>query len=106
MPALYATHDLLILPTQGENHGYVIQEALLSGCPVLISDRTPWRGLAALGVGADLPLEQPERFVAWLDAQTPESLQPAPRLPRLRKRRQAPHPRSSKSMRCCTPPFN
>ena len=78
--------------TQGENHGYVIQEALLSGCPVLISDRTPWRGLAALGVGADLPLEQLERFVAWLDAQTPESLQ-LRRAPaaRLRKRRQAPH---------------
>lgn len=75
VPALYATHDLLFLPTLGENHGYVIQEALMCGCPVLISDRTPWRGLEALGVGADLPLEHPERFVAWLDAQTPESLQ-------------------------------
>jgi glycosyltransferase involved in cell wall biosynthesis len=55
-------YDALMLPTLGENFGHVIHEALLAGCPVLISDRTPWRGLAEKQAGFDLPLEQPERF--------------------------------------------
>jgi glycosyltransferase involved in cell wall biosynthesis len=61
-----ADHDLLLLPTLGENFGHVILESLLAGCPVLVSDRTPWRGLQEKGVGWDLPLEQPERFRAAL----------------------------------------
>jgi hypothetical protein len=40
----------------------VICEALVSGCPVLISDQTPWRDLEALEVGWDLPLSEPKRF--------------------------------------------
>lgn len=66
---LFASHDLLLLPTQGENHGYVVLEALSAGCPVLISDRTPWRGLQALGVGADLPLDDVDPFIQTLAAQ-------------------------------------
>jgi glycosyltransferase involved in cell wall biosynthesis len=59
---VFAEHDLLLLPTLGENFGHVIGEALASGCPVLISNQTPWRGLEALNVGWDLPLSEPERF--------------------------------------------
>ncbi|MGB7442586.1 MAG: glycosyltransferase [Coleofasciculaceae cyanobacterium] len=55
-------HDLLFLPTLGESFGYVILEALVAGCPVLISDRTPWRNLESKGVGWDIPLEQPKSF--------------------------------------------
>ena len=58
--------DLLFLPTAGENFGHAIQEALAAGCPVLISDRTRWRDLAPKGVGWDLPLSAPDRFVAVL----------------------------------------
>jgi glycosyltransferase involved in cell wall biosynthesis len=65
---IMADHDLLLLPTQGENFGHVILEALLAGCPALISDRTPWRGLRDRGVGWDLPLEQPESFRAALQS--------------------------------------
>jgi len=54
--------DFFILPTRGENFGHAILEALSAGCPVLISDRTPWRGLAKARVGWDLPLEEPEKF--------------------------------------------
>jgi glycosyltransferase involved in cell wall biosynthesis len=61
-------HDLLLLPTYGENFGHVILEALLAGCPVLVSDRTPWRALAARGVGWDLPLEDVAGFRARLEA--------------------------------------
>jgi len=60
-------HDLFFFPTLGENYGHVIMEALMAGCPVLLSDRTPWRNLTAAGVGWDLPLEQPERFSAVLE---------------------------------------
>jgi len=61
-----ADYDLFFLPTLGENFGHVISEALLAGCPVLISDCTPWRSLQEKGVGWDLPLEQPERFIETL----------------------------------------
>jgi glycosyltransferase involved in cell wall biosynthesis len=59
---VFANHDLFLFPTLGENYGHVICEALVSGCPVLISNQTPWRGLETLNVGWDLPLSEPERF--------------------------------------------
>jgi glycosyltransferase involved in cell wall biosynthesis len=55
-------HDAFFLPTLGENYGHVIIEAMLAGCPVVISDQTAWRDLARKGVGWDLPLRSPERF--------------------------------------------
>ncbi len=55
-------YHFLYLPTQGENFGHVIFEALSSGLPVIISDRTPWRRLSERGVGWDLPLSRPEEF--------------------------------------------
>ena len=61
-------HDLFFLPTRGENYGHVLVEAWSAGLPVLTSDQTPWRGLEAKGVGWDLSLTQPERFVSVLDA--------------------------------------
>lgn len=49
-------NDVFLLPTLGENFGHGIAEALQAGCPVVISDRTPWRHLEEQGVGWDLPL--------------------------------------------------
>lgn len=64
-----ARYDVLLLPTLGENYGHVIAESLTQGTPVLISDRTPWRGLHEAGVGWDLPLENSgDEFVASLEA--------------------------------------
>src|ERR1019366_6035225 len=48
---VFAEHDLFLFPTLGENFGHVICEALLAGCPVLISDQTPWRDLEKRGAG-------------------------------------------------------
>jgi glycosyltransferase involved in cell wall biosynthesis len=57
-----AAHDLFFLPTSGENFGHVILEALVAGCPVLVSDQTPWRNLAGQSAGWDLPLAETESF--------------------------------------------
>jgi glycosyltransferase involved in cell wall biosynthesis len=57
-----ASYDALLLPTRGENFGHVIVEAWAAGCPVLVSDRTPWRRLSEQGTGWDVPLE-PDRWV-------------------------------------------
>lgn len=58
----FLQHQFLLLPTLGENFGYIILEALAAGCPVLISDQTPWRNLQDVGAGWDLPLA---RFDLW-----------------------------------------
>jgi glycosyltransferase involved in cell wall biosynthesis len=55
-------YDLFFLPTRGENLGHAILEAMLAGCPVLISDRTPWRELEQVGAGWDLPLDSLEAY--------------------------------------------
>ncbi|MGA2032743.1 MAG: glycosyltransferase, partial [Thermoguttaceae bacterium] len=60
--SVFRRHHLFLLPTLGENFGFAILESLSAGCPVLISDRTPWRGLEAKGVGWDLPLEPSSAF--------------------------------------------
>lgn len=58
--------DLFFFPTHGENFGHVILEALLAGCSVLTSDRTPWLDLEARGVGWSLPLDRADQFAAAL----------------------------------------
>ena len=65
--ATIAKFDLFFLPTRGENFGHVFLEAWSAGVPVLVSDQTPWRGLEALQVGWDIPLDSPEQFVRALE---------------------------------------
>lgn len=50
-------NDVFLFPTLGENYGHVILEALLAGCPVVISDQTPWRNLQGRGAGWDLAVD-------------------------------------------------
>jgi glycosyltransferase involved in cell wall biosynthesis len=59
--------QFFLLPTLGENFGHAIFEALAAGRPVIISDTTPWRGLASVSAGWDLPLSDPSAFTAQLD---------------------------------------
>jgi glycosyltransferase involved in cell wall biosynthesis len=59
-------HDVFLFPTHGENYGHVILEALTAGCPVIVSDQTPWRGLAEIRAGWDIALENRRRFVEAL----------------------------------------
>jgi glycosyltransferase involved in cell wall biosynthesis len=67
---IFSSYHLFLFPTLGENFGHVILEALLAGCPVLISDQTPWRGLADRRSGWDIPLADAARFRRALGALT------------------------------------
>ncbi len=58
-------YHFFVLPTLSENFGHVFLEALAAGCPLLISDRTPWLNLQSKGIGWDLPLEKGD---AWIEA--------------------------------------
>lgn len=62
VPGVLATHHALFMPSAGENFGHAMLESLTAGRPLLISDRTPWRGLEADRAGWDLPLDRPEAF--------------------------------------------
>ncbi len=64
---VFADHHFFLLPTLGENFGHAILESLNSGCPVIISDRTPWGNLSKIGAGWVLPLDKPS---AWWDVVT------------------------------------
>jgi len=48
---LFVKYDVFYFPTKSENFGQVIWESLSSGCPVLISDQTPWNNIENHHVG-------------------------------------------------------
>lgn len=50
-------YHYFVLPTQHENFGHIFLEALSAGCPLIISNRTPWLDLDKKKVGWSLPLE-------------------------------------------------
>jgi glycosyltransferase involved in cell wall biosynthesis len=57
-------YHFFILPTLGENFGHVFVEALACGCPLIISNRTPWLELEKKEIGWDLDLNKSEK---WID---------------------------------------
>jgi glycosyltransferase involved in cell wall biosynthesis len=63
----YAKAHFFCLPTRHENYGHVIIEALSYACPIIISNRTPWRKLEDKNIGWDLPLEKPKRFLEVME---------------------------------------
>jgi Glycosyltransferase len=64
--SIYRGYDLFYLPTLGEGFGHAIIEALQTGCPVLISDRTPWGEVGSAGGGTVVSLDNPEDFALSL----------------------------------------
>jgi glycosyltransferase involved in cell wall biosynthesis len=64
---IMSNHDLFLFPTHGENFGHVILEALVAGCPVLISDNTPWRNLENKQAGWDINLSDKSGFLKVLN---------------------------------------
>jgi glycosyltransferase involved in cell wall biosynthesis len=57
-------YHFLFLPTAGENFGHIILQSLTAGTPLIISDKTPWRGLPMKHAGWDLSLEKADLFVS------------------------------------------
>jgi glycosyltransferase involved in cell wall biosynthesis len=55
-------YHLMLFPTQSENFGHVILEALTAGCLVATSDQTPWTNLETEGAGWTIPLANPDTF--------------------------------------------
>jgi glycosyltransferase involved in cell wall biosynthesis len=54
VPTILQQYDFFVLLSEGENFGHAILEALMAGCPVIISDQTPWKQLETKGVGWDV----------------------------------------------------
>ena len=65
--SVFSRHDVFLFPTYSENYGHVIAESLLSGCPVLLSDQTPWSGVTDAGVGWVYSLDDNDGFVNTLN---------------------------------------
>lgn len=78
-----ATHELLVMPTAGENFGHVIAEALSASCVVAVTRHTPWTEVLSEGGGVVLARE----VGAWAHA-LQEQASAAPE-DRLRQRRAA-----------------
>ena len=54
--AMMSTYHFSLLQTQHENFGHSIVESMAAGCPVIISDQTPWLNLEEIKAGWDIPL--------------------------------------------------
>ena len=60
---LFEKHHLFFFPTMGENYGHVIAESLAYGCPVLLSDTTPWNMLEDYKAGWNIPLDNHQKYI-------------------------------------------
>ena len=58
-----ANYHCLFLPTLNENFGHSIVESLLCGCPVIISDQTPWNDLDVNEAGCAISLDNKQEFI-------------------------------------------
>ncbi|MDZ4663806.1 MAG: glycosyltransferase [Bacteroidota bacterium] len=62
-----AKHHYLFLPTTNENFGHSIVESLMSSCPVIISDQTPWNDIEKNGAGFALSLHTKGKFIKTIE---------------------------------------
>lgn len=60
-------YHFMLMPTTGENFGHVILQSLSVGCPVIISDQTPWKKLEDKKIGWDISLEKIDEFATTID---------------------------------------
>ncbi|GAB3663647.1 hypothetical protein GCM10028791_39110 [Echinicola sediminis] len=54
IPEILKSYHFFTLFSEGENFGHAILEGLSAGCPVIISQNTPWKGLEQHQVGWDI----------------------------------------------------
>ncbi|WP_413466826.1 glycosyltransferase [Microbacterium sp. LRZ72] len=55
-------HDVLVMPTAGENFGHVIAEALSAACVVVTTPMTPWTKVLQAGGGVVIGDRSPNRW--------------------------------------------
>lgn len=72
VPALLQNYHFFMMPSEGENFGHGILEALTAGRPVLISNRTPWKNLESKEIGWDCALNTTDLNMALNAAITME----------------------------------
>lgn len=68
VPAVLQDYHFMVLLSEGENFGHAILEAFAAGCPVIISDQTPWRDLEAQQLGWDVPIRNTTAVVNAFEA--------------------------------------
>jgi glycosyltransferase involved in cell wall biosynthesis len=66
VPDILQQYHFFVLPTQGENFGHAIFDALAAGVPVLISRKTPWLDIEENGAGFYIDLEKQNSLKAIL----------------------------------------
>ena len=59
--------EVMLFPTHNENFGHVIVEAWRGGCPVILSDQTPWKDLENKYLGKVHALSETTNFVRSVD---------------------------------------
>lgn len=64
---VYKNQHVLLLPTMNENYGHAIVESLSMGCPVIISDQTPWNDMHLRSAGYSIPLSNKALFVEKIE---------------------------------------
>jgi glycosyltransferase involved in cell wall biosynthesis len=66
VPSILPRYHFFVLPTQGENFGHAIFDALSCGLPVIISRNTPWQDIEEQHAGFYIDLTGPESLVKLL----------------------------------------
>ena len=61
------SYHFMLMPTTGENFGHIILQSLSVGCPVIISDLTPWKQLKEKNIGWDISLDKLTEFAELID---------------------------------------
>jgi len=67
LPQVLKQQQVLLLPTFNENFGHVILEAFQAGCPVILSNQTPWQDLEKKKIGYDIDLDKPLDFTLAIE---------------------------------------
>jgi len=67
VPKTLSSYDAFILPSKTENYGHAIVEAMLTGCPVIISDNTPWSSIKDEDAGYVISLDNECGYADALD---------------------------------------
>ena len=60
-------YHFLFMPSTGENFGHIILQSLSAGCPVIISDQTPWKELQQKNIGWDIALQDQHVFIETIE---------------------------------------